>query len=157
MKLYDTLCSKEDLQAQFLEYDSGYICDVITEIADSNVDIYTSDLMKSAHDLYMSGSYEDSQREFGGEATDLVKALQQAQYYYNSQLLYEDIDGMIADYIDYQTEQNSLGIIDSENLEELQDYVRMNCDNFDNNDMLENVIENVIELIDQYKEEEQTK
>ena len=26
------------------QYDSGYICDVFSEIADSNVDIYTSDL-----------------------------------------------------------------------------------------------------------------
>ena len=36
----------------FCDYDNGYICDIITEIADNHVDIYNSDLLDWAKGNY---------------------------------------------------------------------------------------------------------
>lgn len=41
-------CATTDLITRFAEYDSGYICDIISEIADSAVSIYTRDLFEFA-------------------------------------------------------------------------------------------------------------
>jgi hypothetical protein len=152
MKEFERLCSYEDLRDEFLEYDSGYICDIISEIADSNVDIYNYDLMQSVKDLYNSGAYEGMMQEFGS-SNDLIKDLQQAQYYYNSTLLYDNYDELLVDFVNYQTKEKSLGLIENEQLEDLQDYVRMNIDDFDNNDMLENIIDEIQSLINDYIKE----
>ena len=45
------------------QYDSGYICDVFSEIADSNVDIYTSDLFEwGKSNMYY---IDEATKEFG--------------------------------------------------------------------------------------------
>ena len=59
-------------------YDSGYVCDIFSEIADSNVDIYTSDLFDwGKNNLWY---IDEATKEFG-DPHDILRQLQQAQYY----------------------------------------------------------------------------
>lgn len=77
---------------------SAYICDVISEKADSDVDIYTSDLDV---DIYTSdlldwakdhlGDIEDANAEFG-TPNDIIKQIIQAQYKVNYDALYAGMD-----------------------------------------------------------------
>src|SRR5574343_212651 len=76
--------------------DRDNISDTISEIADSNVDIYNSDLLE-----WLAGNYsvfEEAIDEFGfpndnGKA-DLMRAIMQGQYYQNEQILYEAIEDL---------------------------------------------------------------
>ena len=68
-------------------YDSGYVCDIFSEIADSNVDIYTSDLFDwGKNNLWY---IDEATKEFG-DPHDILRQLQQAQYYAYEQELYEN-------------------------------------------------------------------
>ena len=70
------------------QYDSGYICDVFSEIADSNVDIYTSDLFEwGKSNMYY---IDEATKEFGNP-NDILRQIQQGQYYAYEQELYETI------------------------------------------------------------------
>ena len=56
------------------QYDSGYICDVFSEIADSNVDIYTSDLFDwGKNNMYY---IDEATKEFG-DPHDILRQIQQ--------------------------------------------------------------------------------
>lgn len=78
-----------------------YICDTISEIADSETDIYYSgliDWLKNDNDSVENIEY--ALREFGtptdSEKTpDFMKILQQGQYYGNEQKLYAEQDTIV--------------------------------------------------------------
>jgi hypothetical protein len=53
-----------ELMNEFFDYDGGtYICDAISEIADSNVGIYNEEILKNTWNLYSSGAYEEASVE----------------------------------------------------------------------------------------------
>lgn len=71
---------------------TSYICDAISEHADSNTSIYYSDIEK-----FMSNNIEavnDAISEFGwdGCGSDLHKAGQMAEYMENERLIYDDLE-----------------------------------------------------------------
>lgn len=123
------------------DYSSGYICDVISEIADNNVDIYTYDLLEWAKGNY---SYiEDAIDELGtptdsqGRA-DFIGMIRQGQYIYYSNDLYENLDDIIKNYI-YNYILNDLNI--EEITEEQEEEIDMLS--YDNNDELDTIIEDI--------------
>ena len=74
--------------------DEDNISDVVSEIADNNVDIYNTDLLE-----WLAGNYsvfEEAIDEFGFPSNDgrgdLMKAIMLGQYYQNEQTLYEAIE-----------------------------------------------------------------
>ena len=75
-----------------------YVCDVVSEIADSETGIYYSDLinwLKEDNDAVENIEY--ALREFGTPKgtdgiPDFMKILQQGQYYGNEQKLYENLN-----------------------------------------------------------------
>ena len=71
-----------------------YICDAITEYADSRVDIYTADLWQWAAENY---EYIDEARAEFGPSKDIIDDLRAGQFLQNEQQLYEDINGIIED------------------------------------------------------------
>ena len=72
---------------QITDYDSGYIGDIFTEIADSNVDMYTSDLFEwGKSNLW----YIDEATKELGNPNDIIKQIQQGQFYAYEQELYEN-------------------------------------------------------------------
>lgn len=92
------------------DYDSGYICDVFSEIANSNVDIYTSDLF----DWGKSNLWyiDEATKEFG-DPHDILKQLQQAQYYAYEQELYENKDDVIKYFMYSYMQENNIKAIDN--------------------------------------------
>ena len=128
---------------------SSYICDLIGEFSDNNVDIYTSDLFDWAK--YNMDYIEESVQEFGIDEKnfDFLGIIKQGQYLYNNQCLYDDLNSIIK--------------ILSFNcmIEKLQDYEKHEIDeieiNFDLDEFIENVeqIDNnnyfndIVELVEQ--------
>ena len=98
---------------EILDYSSGYICDVFSEIANSNVDIYTSDLFDwGKNNLWY---IDEATKEFGNP-NDILKQLQQAQYYAYEEELYEQKDEIIKLYMYSYMQDNNINAIDNSEL-----------------------------------------
>lgn len=123
---------------------TGYICDAISEIADSNVSIYNSDLWDWARD---NEEYvEQAVNEFGIDSKDfdLIRLFQQGQYLYNSEYMYEHLDEMILFYAyNYICEELSIEEITSDEKEELEELLG----EIDNNNQIEDIIEKINEVL----------
>lgn len=136
-----------DLGDCFRDYSNGYICDIISEIADNHVYIYNYDLLEWAKDNY--GYIEEALDEFGTPTdsrgkTDFIKIIQQGQYYAYEQELYnnlhDNIEYFILDYIEKT--------LDFEEITETQyNTLKYEIDFEDNNEELENIIEKIDEII----------
>lgn len=135
-----------DFGEYFNDYDNGYICDIITEIADNKVDIYTSDLLEWAKGNY--SDIEEALDEFGtptddsGKA-DFLKIIQQGQYYANERDLYDNLEDALKFYAyDYIEKTLKIDEITEEQNDEL-----LSCFDFDdNNESLENLVEAINEI-----------
>lgn len=136
-----------DIQKRLCDYSDGYICDVITEIADNDVDIYYSDLFEWAKDNW--SCIDDACREFGmpdsKDTNIIIKLIQQGQFYYNEQLLYEDLDSMLLNfcynYIEWELKKEEI-------TEEQNEQILEKCTNVDNNDRLDNFTDFLDELFE---------
>lgn len=129
-----------DLGEYFVDYDNGYICDIITEIADNNIDIYYYDLFEWAKNNF---SYITEANEEMGTSTDIIKQIQQGQYYANEKELYENLDESLQffmyDYIEKY--------LDIKEISENQNDDLLDWDFTDNNEKLENLIEHINEVL----------
>lgn len=115
------------------QYDSGYICDVFSEIADSNVDIYTSDLFDwGKNNMYY---IDEATKEFG-DPHDILRQIQQGQYYAYEQELYENKDDIIKYFAYTYLNDNNIKL-NVEQEEDLDDYLS----SIDSNDKLEDIID----------------
>lgn len=125
------------------DYDSGYICDVFSEIANSNVDIYTSDLF----DWGKSNLWyiDEATKEFG-DPHDILKQLQQAQYYAYEQELYENKDDVIKYFMYSYMQENNIKAIDNFELV-IDNYAK----DVDTNFKLEDVIQFCKDLENSYE------
>lgn len=137
-----------DLGEYFVDYDNGYICDIITEIADNQIDIYTNDLLEWAKNNY---SYIESAIDELGTPTDsngradFLKMIQQGQFYYNEQQLYSYLEDALKfralEYIERDLEIKEI-------TEEQFDEILNTIDFTDNNEELENILETVKEILE---------
>ena len=130
-----------DLGEYFRDYDNGYICDIISEIADSNVDIYYNDLFIWAADNF--SIIQEANEEFG-TPTDITKQIQQGQYLYNERDLYDNLEDILKFYVlDYIEKDLKI----EEITEEQADKLEFDIDYSDNNEQLENIIEKINEIL----------
>lgn len=135
-----------DLGDRLTEYDNGYLCDVLTEIADNNVDIYNADLLEWAKDNYYY--IEEAIDEYGfpkvnGQA-DFMRAIMQGQFYYNEKDLFENLYDIVENYILNYIE-NDLEI--TEISEEKLDEIKFEIEFDDTNLRLEDITEKVREIL----------
>lgn len=129
-------------------YDYGYICDIITEIADNHIDIYNSDLLEWACGNY---SYiENSVREFGinEKDFDFFRLIQQGQYLANEQYLYDNLQNIVL-YRLYSYIFSNLGITEITKKQNNK-ILSLNID--DNNENLENLFEQLDEIFENEEE-----
>lgn len=95
---------------EYLEdYENGYICDIITEIAGNNIDVYNCDLMEWAKEN--TGYIEESLNEFGTPTNnrgqvDFMRIIQQGQYFYNEQNLYNNLEDSLKIFMYDYVEKN---------------------------------------------------
>lgn len=134
-----------DFGYDFIDYSDGYICDIITEIADNNVDIYTQDLLDWVPDNY---SYIEEANEELGVPHDFLEQIQQGQYYYNERNIYEHLKDILKNYM-YDYIENYLNI---EEITEDQYKKLLDFDFEDNNGLLEDLLNHIIESLEEEKE-----
>jgi predicted transcriptional regulator len=140
-----------DYGDQFTNYSDGYIGDIISEIADRNIDIYYSDLWDWAKNNYewceeaiAQGLYEvTSSREF-----DIHELFQAGQYEQYTHDLYENLDDSIKYFIYHNLELEEIN-------EELQDFIDDLCDDVDNNKKIEDVLYEVNAFIENMGNQEE--
>ena len=152
-KLYDEI--KLELGDRLQEYDGyQYICDVITEIADSNVHIYYSNLFDW---VKYNWEYVDiAYNEFGIPSANgsniIIELIQQAQFYRNEEILYSELDeAMLAYCYNYILNNFDFETITEEQKEEIEN----KCTNVDNNDTLEEFEDFIQELFTTEEEDEE--
>lgn len=129
-----------ELGEYFADYDSGYICDIITEIADNHINIYTSDLFDWAKNYF--NYIEEANTELG-TPKDILQQIQQGQFYYYEQNIYNNLEDIMLNYM-YNYIENVLNIkeITEEQYDDLLDF-----DFNNNNEMLENLIDHINEVL----------
>lgn len=129
-----------ELGEYFTDYDSGYICDIITEIADNHIDIYISDLLDWAKNYF--NYIEEANTELG-TPKDILQQIQQGQFYYYEQNIYNNLEDIMLNYM-YNYIENVLNIkeITEEQYDDLLDF-----DFNDNNEILENLIDHINEVL----------
>lgn len=134
------------------DYDSGYICDIISEIADSNTSIYYSDIID-----FISNNVEevnDAIEDLGWEGcgSDLYKAGQAAECRKNENDMYNELEeglfNVALSHIQYTMEVEE---ISDEQLDEIDKL----CHYTYNNDRLEDFLEIVEEIANGNIEEEE--
>ena len=133
----------DDLILQLRDYDNGYISDLINEIADNNVSIYTNDLWTWARDN--SDKVEDAISEFGWDSKNgtLEGLFQLAMYSDNENIIYNDLQNAIRYTIyDYISDMETIS-------ESLYDYIEDIVEDVDNNDMLNIILETIDEFIEE--------
>lgn len=134
------------------DYDQGYICDIISNIADDNVSIYYSDIIK-----FISDNVEevnDAIEEFGWEGCggDLYKAGQMAECRKSEGEMYNELEeGLLNVALSYI--QYTMGV--EEISEDQLDEIETLCSDTDNNDRLEDFLEKVEEIVNGEEEEEE--
>ena len=134
------------------DYDNGYICDIISEIADSNTSVYHSDIIE-----FISNNVEevnDVIEELGwdGCGGDLYRAGQAAEFGKNENEMYNELEeglfNVALSHIQYTMEVEK---ISDEQLDEIEAL----CSDTDNNDRLEDFLEKVEEIVNGEEEEEE--
>ena len=137
-----------DIASGFVKnYDSGYICDCISEYADSEVDIYYSELLDWAKTHF--DDINEAAREFGTpQEFDIVKVIQQGQFYANELELYNQLDDIKKAFVYVALLDNGIEEISEEQDEALQDI----ADNADNNTRIEDLRDETLEAIKQEEE-----
>ena len=126
----------------FWDYNDGYICDIITEIADNHIDIYNSDLLEWAAGNY---SYIDEAMQEFGKPDDFLQYIRQGQFLAYEQDLYNNLEDSLKNFM-YTYIQDVLDVneITEEQNDNLLDY-----DFSDNNDTLENLIYHIRETLNE--------
>lgn len=134
------------------DYDNGYICDIISEIADSHTSIYYSDIID-----FISNNVEevnDAIEDLGWEGcgSDLYKAGQAAECRKNENDMYNELEeglfNVALSHIQYTMKVEE---ISDEQLDEIEGL----CSDTDSNDRLEDFLEKVEEIVNGEEEEEE--
>ena len=129
-----------DYGEEITNYSSGYVGDILTEIADNNVDLYNYDLFEWAKNNF--SIIEEANEEMGINP-DITKQIQQGQFYSYQRELYENLEDIMKYYV-FNYIQKALGI--EEITEKQLDELEFEIDFTDNNEELENIndkIENI--------------
>lgn len=127
------------------EYDSGYICDILVEIASNYTEIYTSNLFDMAWDLYVGGYTEIATQEIG--ETDLVRILQIADNERLYECLINNQKTMLAYFgLDKLLEMDTTAIRDTDR----EDFIEDLCSTLSEEDRLENIEDKVIDMVESY-------
>ena len=150
-KDYESLnCIDNDIDVcKELEDGTGYICDAISETADSNVSIYNNNLWENAPAIrdYIEAAIEEGLVDTS--KVDLMKIFQAGEYEYYTQLLYDNLKTIIYNIaVEYINKEYPDIEIDEDDLENV-------LDDIDNNDDFDRITEAVDEFIEDMQNEEE--
>lgn len=129
--------------ASFVDYnETDYICDVITEIADCNVDIHNLDLLEWAKGNY---HYIDYAMQEYGKPDDFLQYIRQGQYYAYSTEINENINDFMLIYAyNYLLNTKNIDTITEDQQEEIEERIPL----IDNDSRLSQIVFCVDEAIE---------
>lgn len=143
------------LADNFCDYSAPYnIADMISEIADSYTSVYHSDIFD-----FMKNNLEwveEAIQEFGWEGCEssLVKAGQLGEYLYNENQMYNHLEsGLLNWALEELIERFEDDVPDSV-LDSVVDEICENCNNYDDLEEIIDMIERIIEEWEECREEE---
>lgn len=130
----------------FCNYNCGYISDIVSEIADNNIDVYYANLFAWAtnNTTYI----EEALQEFGeprrkDNTIDFIKIIQGGQYYAYERELYDNLEDNLKFFMYDYIEK----ILKLDEITEEQNKQLLNWDFADNNEKLEHLIKHIKEAI----------
>ena len=132
---------------RLIEYDNGYICDVISEITNRGVSIYNYDLWNWAKDN--SDWIEEGIVQFGIDSKnfDLMRIFMQGQYLQIQDELYSNLNDIIRYWI-----YNNLTV--SELSQDMVNYIEDYSNTIDTNTRLDWIMEEILEYMEVYHNDE---
>lgn len=133
--------SYEEYITEYYNHESD-IDEIIRDIADNNVDIYTSDLMDWVKDNY--NFVEDYVKEFGIDSSnfDFIGAVRGGQYLYIEQTLYNNKSDMLEYLAYYILQEKDIEEIDEDKATEIS---MIDFDRIDTIEELEDEINDILE------------
>lgn len=137
---------------------SGYVCDVISEVADSYIPIYNHSVWENASALqdYIEDAISEGIAGVEGGDIDLVKIFQAGYYVYYQQSLYDNLDtiafNMVVDKVnEYLAEQDTVENLD---LDGIENTIESETENFDNNNQMDSIDDIFNSIVEQIKNDE---
>lgn len=132
-----------DYGEDITNYSSGYVSDIITEIADNNVDIYNNDLMEWAKG---NTYYIDRAVDELGRPDTIEDEIRQGQYIAYQEDLYNNLEDILK-YWAYDYIENKYNI--TELTEEQNDEINFyNYTNVDRLEEIKGMIEDIFESLE---------
>jgi hypothetical protein len=166
LKEYDLLGqlgNEEDALDSFVndytDSNHSYVCDIISEVADSSVPIYYNEIWEDAREIeeYIGEAIAQGLYEVSGTDFDLHKLFQAGYYQYYTQSLYQNLDEMVfnfmADMVNEYLDNLDENVIAELDLVEVEDKIEQYADNFDHNDKIGDIIDEADDIIEYIKSE----
>lgn len=158
--LIGILDNEEDMLSSFENDYTGssmYVCDLISEVADSYIPIYYNDIWEHARDI--SDYIEEAQAQGLAEGVeDLQKLFQCGYYQYYTESLYKNLDtiayNMVVDKINEHLGTLTESVIDNIDFGELESKIEELTKDYDNNNRISDIEDEVETLIEEIKDGE---
>lgn len=148
------------LEELFGNHDSGYVCDVISEVADSYIPTHNNDVWKNASDIqeHIEEAIASGLAGVEGGNIDLIRIFQAGYYQYYTQSLYNNLDELafnavaekVNEYLNTLTEEEVAKI----DIFEVESAIEEDVDNFDNNNQLDAIDDIAKEIIERITEDD---
>lgn len=158
-KLIGILDDEQDMLESFSDYSSGYVCDVVSEIADNHIPIYNNDVWAGASEIseYIEDAIEEGIAPTESEKVNLVAIFQSGYYLYYQRSLYDNVDiivfNRVADSInEYLTAHKD--IEEKIDLVELEECIESETSDYDNNNRIEDLDDTIKEIVERINEGE---
>jgi hypothetical protein len=150
-KLIEILDGDVDVVEEMLDQ-SGYLCDAISSVADSNVPIYNGEIWEGASSIseYIESAIEEGLAPVSSGDVDLMKIFQAGYFQYYTTLLYDNLDSIAFNFIAEKVNEFLNGLEDTSHLDidEIEEAIEDTTDNTDNNDTFDDLADKANEIIE---------
>jgi hypothetical protein len=133
---------------------SGYLCDAISETADSNIPIYNAEIWEGASSIseYIEEAIAEGLAPTEGRDIDLIRIFQSGYYVFYQSLLYDNLDAIAFNYIAEKVNEFLENFPKAKDVDiaEVEGAIEEEADSTDNNDTfsdLEDKAQSIIERI----------
>lgn len=148
----DLLGSEMSVIEEFSSYTgSQYVCDVISEIADSYIPIYNNDVWDGASEIrdYIEQAISEGLADTTN--ADLIKIFQAGYYCYFTEILYNNLDAIAFNTIVEKVNEYIGGTDEKLDIDAIEERINQELQLFDNNSYisdLEEIYNGVVEDIE---------
>lgn len=150
---YMNSLAQYDMVDLFGDYESGYICDIISEIADHNISVYTKDQINYAMDnqdsvkeAFLDDLVTDAHEWFRynyGDLNSYIASIGCAAWYNdNTHTMYENLkECVLYAVLTVLKDTYEVKELTEDQIDELESF------DIDNNDMLEDIIDEAVKIL----------